>query len=421
MVFLLKLLFLIVPICAYVDEVVDYTNYVVLTAIPISDEQVQTLRTLEVEQGVSLKMDVWNTIHVNNMVNIGVPSDHVDELRQILSQHNIMNFVKERNLQDAIDEEKKENTPQYFPFAKAAGFAVDQYHQYPEIVSYLKSLEVEHPDLVKTQVLGKTVENRDIMSIRIGLNSNAQKPVILIDAGIHAREWIAPATALFIITELVSKQSTDSSIKDLLEKFDWHFIPVANPDGYVYTWTSNRMWRKNRSPSFTGCYGADPNRNFELGFGGEMTSTNPCADIYTGPSPFSEAESRAIKLLTETHKDNVRAMLTLHAFGQMWMSPWGYTNKRPSDYNAMVSASKKATDSLTSVYGTRYKHGSIYEVIYPTGGGSTDWQYQVTKCPYAYAVELRDNGVYGFQLPKALIVPTATETWTGIKTLAGIV
>ena len=35
----------------------------------------------------------------------------------------------------------------------------------------------------------------------------------------------------------------------LLKNFDFYIIPVANPDGYVYTWNGNRMWRKNRRPS----------------------------------------------------------------------------------------------------------------------------------------------------------------------------
>ena len=36
--------------------------------------------------------------------------------------------------------------------------------------------------------------------------------------------------------------------EDLLAVYDFYIVPVANPDGYVYSWTSDRMWRKNRRP-----------------------------------------------------------------------------------------------------------------------------------------------------------------------------
>ena len=37
----------------------------------------------------------------------------------------------------------------------------------------------------------------------------------------------------------------------MLRNFDVYLIPVANPDGYAYTWTGSRsrMWRKNRRPA----------------------------------------------------------------------------------------------------------------------------------------------------------------------------
>lgn len=57
------------------------------------------------------------------------------------------------------------------------------------------------------------------------------KPKILIDAGIHAREWIAPVTALYAIHQLVTNKSNSA----LYDKVDWYIIPSLNPDGYDYT------------------------------------------------------------------------------------------------------------------------------------------------------------------------------------------
>ena len=41
-----------------------------------------------------------------------------------------------------------------------------------------------------------------VFIVQIGEQSESTKPAIWIDAGIHAREWIAPATAVYIIHEV---------------------------------------------------------------------------------------------------------------------------------------------------------------------------------------------------------------------------
>lgn len=43
-----------------------------------------------------------------------------------------------------------------------------------------------------------------------------------------------------------------------------------------------------------------------------------------------------------------------------------------------------------------------------------DWVKGVAGIPYAYLLELRDQGKYGFMLPTRDILPTAEETWQGI-------
>ena len=52
-----------------------------------------------------------------------------------------------------------------------------------------------------------------------------------IDGGIHANEWIGPATATYMAKELVEN---DSSHPDLTDHLDWYILPVVNPDGYFY-------------------------------------------------------------------------------------------------------------------------------------------------------------------------------------------
>ena len=46
-------------------------------------------------------------------------------------------------------------------------------------------------------------------------------------SGIHAREWISPATATYIMRELAENKNN----ADLIDFFDFYILPVANPDG----------------------------------------------------------------------------------------------------------------------------------------------------------------------------------------------
>lgn len=58
-----------------------------------------------------------------------------------------------------------------------------------------------------------------------------------IDAGIHAREWIAPAVVLSVIDELTRGYSRDPVVQNIMDSIDWYILPVMNPDGYEYTHT----------------------------------------------------------------------------------------------------------------------------------------------------------------------------------------
>ncbi|GCB74247.1 hypothetical protein scyTo_0003335 [Scyliorhinus torazame] len=80
----------------------------------------------------------------------------------------------------------------------------------------------------------------------------------------------------------------------------------------------------------------------------------------------------------------------------------------------IATLAKEATEALSSLYGTQYTYGSIIELMHESSGNSIDWSYN-QGIKYAFAFEMRDEGQYGFRLPRSQIIPTAEETWLGIK------
>lgn len=129
--------------------------------------------------------------------------------------------------------------------------------------------------------------------LKIIIRVEALKITIWNFVGAHAREWISPATVTYIIRELVENRANyESFVSDV----DFHIVPVLNVDGYHYSHSKNRMWRKNRRiiPGF--CNGVDLNRNFGYKWGQSGAATiNTCATNYAGKESFSEPESKAIR------------------------------------------------------------------------------------------------------------------------------
>lgn len=122
---------------------------------------------------------------------------------------------------------------------------------------------------------------------------------VIVLAGMHAREWISITTAQYLASSLLSGYGTDPRITALMDKTRFTFVPVVNPDGYEYTWTTDRFWRKNRAKVGTKTAGVDLNRNFGFHSGTGGSSANPTDDTYRGPSAFSEPESSAVRDLVE--------------------------------------------------------------------------------------------------------------------------
>jgi len=219
---------------------------------------------------------------------------------------------------------------------------------------------------------------------------------------------------MWIANELISRYN-EPRIKNLVDRVDWYIVPVLNPDGYVYTWTADRLWRKTRSPNQgSTCVGTDPNRNWDFQWATGGSSSNPCTETFHGRSAFSEREMQTFSAFGNAIP-NLRVYIDYHAFSQLYMRPWGYTTAAPADESSMAAMGNACASAISNRHRMTYRSGRIAVIIYVASGSSADWFYG-RKRVFGFAIELRpaSGGTNGFILPPAQIIPTGQENMEGV-------
>ncbi|CAB3376148.1 Hypothetical predicted protein [Cloeon dipterum] len=409
-----------------------YKHWRLLKATPRSQDQLDEMNTIEEDFD---KVSYWkHPSFRNESCDFIVPPGMMDVMEDFLRERQISYEIVTKDLQKMIEAANPRMTKERRDALKnEVGHSLTwrRYHRYTDILGYMDYLKRKYPDMVSVIKIGKSTRGLSLRVLKIstGPAENATaKPAIWIDGGTHAREWISPAVATYIMKQLVEYSKTNQLI---VNSFDWYIMPVLNPDGYEYSHTSDRLWRKTRSKNkddgralwgdlFNFCgdnVGVDPNRNWDFQWSKQGASDSPCSDTYAGPKAFSEPEVKAVADFLLDNMENMKFFLTFHSFGQMWLLPWSYTSERVADFDDLMSMGKKATDAIANVRGTKYKIGSTTKLLYHSAGSADDWAKAVAGIKYAYTVELPDKGDSGFLLPASEITPTGKETFAGIKAM----
>ncbi|KAJ0303921.1 hypothetical protein COL516b_006365 [Colletotrichum fioriniae] len=298
----------------------------------------------------------------------------------------------------------------------------NSYHAYADHLQFLKDLVSSYPSNAEIVTSGSSLQGNAITGIHIYGTSKGTKPAVVFHSTVHAREWISTMANEYIAWNLLSKYSSDTEIKSFVDKYDFYIFPVVNPDGFIYTQTTNRLWRKNRqSTSGSTCIGHDINRNWPFQWsvtGG--ASTDPCAEDFKGLSQGDAPETAALSawLAKTKSAQGLKLFIDFHAYSQLFMTPYGYSCTAVSAKNTeLQSLAKGAVAAIKAVHGTSYQYGPICTTIYKATGSSVDYVNDVVKADYTFTQELRDTGNYGFVLPAAQIVPTSEETYAGVRYL----
>ncbi|XP_054754105.2 carboxypeptidase B-like isoform X1 [Lytechinus pictus] len=396
------------------DPLVRYDGYQVWRVTPRSDVELEALTLISDRNNLSYWIEPSS---VGRPVDVMVPPSSADNLASFFNRSFSSFEVLQTDIQRVI-------TKQYMNRVQTGlGFTYDEYNNLSQINRWIDSIERKHKGVVTIITIGTSYEGRTIRALKISVpvqqsrfhgNETLPRKSIFIQGGIHAREWISPATVIYMTNQLLKQYDKRQDVRMMLDNFDWYILPVFNVDGYEYTWTNDRLWRKTRSPtSIQHCKGTDPNRNWDNHWCEAGASKNPCSETYCGSGPFSEVEVKAVSTFL-TSGINFIGFIDIHSYSQLWMTPYGYSTSFPSDYIKQNTQSKLSVRALSGVFGTVYEYGSIANTLYEASGSSVDWTYDNADILYSATLELRDMGEYGFLLPADQIIPTGKETFEGL-------
>ena len=344
----------------------------------------------------SLAEDVWSEDRGADLpLDVVIASDKLDQLDQFGNYQILVPDI------DAVAQAEHDRLA--LGIQSADWFA--EYHDYNGITQHIQQLAEIAPDRATMHGIGSSIDGRTIWALRIGHGPTK----MLVNGTQHAREWIAAMTTTCVADRLVREYDTDPAIKKFVDSTDLWVVPVVNPDGYQYSWSTSRYWRKNRREK----HGVDLNRNWSVAWGGSGSSGSKGSDIYRGAYAFSEPETAAMRDLSK--REGFALAVDFHTYGQLVLYPWNYTAAPSKDRDRFAGVGDRLASAIFSQHKKQYRLMSGVE-LYPSAGTASDWYYGELGA-LAYTIELRPKGGSGFVLPPEEIKPTCDEGLAAVLAL----
>jgi hypothetical protein len=387
--------------------------------------RVRTTSQAQLDEVLDIAADVWSERigigvlelqldrdQLGRLEAIGVPYDIlIEDLQAHADAHAVdMRAVRQREAAQTADESRR-----------GAGVHDDSwfatYRTLDEITQYCENIALQRPELASISTIGQSWEGRDMFSITISgpdtaANPVNERPALFIFSTVHAREWIAPMTTCYIASKLASDYDTDDQVRMLLDHARVVVVPVGNPDGYLYSWSDERYWRKTRRDNGDGTFGVDINRNWGYEWARYGTG-DPGSGVFAGKSAFSEPETAALRDTALDLDDKLIAHVDYHSPGQLVMWPFGYQEgfQTPEPAGSIYT---RLGEDIAEVIGDVHRREYVPQQsveLYVQPGNSSDWffgEFGVT----SFTIELRPNRD-DFNPPVGVILPNAKENYAG--------
>jgi len=206
-----------------------------------------------------------------------------------------------------------------------------------------------YPNIAALEVLGNSVNGREIFALRISGNVLVEEdePEIAFWGAIHGNEYASGEMPFRYAKNLCDNYGVDPNVTAFVDNNEIWCVPLLNPDGYEANTRANAN-------------GIDLNRDYGFqwnGFGGS-------------PAENSQVETRAIfKFLQES---NITLSSTFHCSGDVLFYPWGFSANTTSD-DALIQAigqtySSAANYALVNSWSDYETHGELVDTAYGAFG-----------------------------------------------------
>lgn len=284
------------------------------------------------------------------------------------------------------------------------------YRTVEETYSTMAALATSHPQLATWTDIGNSWEKETLGATAghdlyvLKLTNRARpgpKPIFLLIAAIHAREYTTAELATRFAEELAATYMIDPDVTWLLDYFEIHIIPQTNPDGRKLA-EGGQLWRKNINNT-DGCttpgfWGTDLNRNSSFRWDNGGSSDYACDITYHGASAGSEPETQSLEKYIRAIFPDQRGpndsdpapvdaqgvFISLHSYSELVLFPWGYTTASAPNSTGLQTLGRKFG------YANGYQVCNGPDCLYSTSGTTDDFAYGELGVA-SYTIELGQN------------------------------
>ena len=206
-----------------------------------------------------------------------------------------------------------------------------------------------YPTLASYEVLGTSVQGRELFGLRISANVTVEEdePEVVFWGSIHGDEFASAEVPYEYAMYLLDNYGVDVDVTRYVDETEIWCIPLVNPDGHEAGTRNNAN-------------NVDLNRDYGFQWDGWGGSSRP----------HSEVETRAVREFCLAN--NISLASTMHCSGNVFLHPWGFgPNARDAATIQAVGGvyATLANYTLLSSWVSYETHGELVDYLYGSHGG----------------------------------------------------